>query len=138
MAEATARRRRKARLTIAPLGPVVTVTTGQTPPTVQFTASVGGTPTGVAWGIDRGEIGTISASGLFTPTGTLGGTGNITAVYGGEKATTTVTVNILTTQQGDPAWTALDGGTLDAGAGGYRASEATARAPRPRPRRWPR
>ena len=107
-------------LTIAPLGPVVTVTTGQTPPTVQFTASVGGTPTGVAWGIDRGEIGTISASGLFTPTGTLGGTANITAVYGGEKATTTVTVNILTTQDGDPAWTGLDGGTLDAGAGGYQ------------------
>jgi hypothetical protein len=106
-------------LAIVPLAPAVTVTTGQTPGTVQFMATVGGTPTGVAWGIDRGELGTISTSGLFTPSGTLGGTANVTAVYGGQKAMTTVTVNILTTQQGDPAWMA-DAGVLDAGAGGYQ------------------
>jgi hypothetical protein len=103
-------------LVIAPMTPVVNVTTGQAPSPVQFTATVGGMPTGVAWGIDRGELGTISASGVFTPTGTLGGTANITAVYGSQKVTTTITVNILTTQQGDPAWMA---GPLDAGAGGY-------------------
>jgi hypothetical protein len=105
-------------LAVTPLTPVVTVTTGQTPGTIQFVATVAGTPTGVAWGLDRGELGTISANGLFTPSGTLGGTANVTAVYGSQKVTTTVTVNILTTQQGDPAWIA-DGGVLDAGAGGY-------------------
>ena len=104
-------------LVIAPMTPVVNLTTGQAPSPVQFTATVGGMPTGVAWGIDRGELGTISPSGVFTPTGTLGGTANITAVYGSQKVTTTITVNILTTQQGDPAWMA---GPLDAGAGGYR------------------
>ena len=104
-------------LTITPTTPSVTVTTGQPAQPVQFTAAVGGTPTGVAWAIDRGELGTIDANGLFTPTGTLGGTATVTAVYGSEKVTTTITVNILTTQQGDPAWTA---GPLDAGAGGYR------------------
>jgi hypothetical protein len=104
-------------LAISPQMPVVNVTTGQTPQPVQFTATVGGTTTGVAWGIDRGEIGTISPSGLFTPTGTIGGTATITAVYGSQKATTTVTVNILTTQQGDPASMA---GPIDAGAGGYQ------------------
>jgi hypothetical protein len=103
-------------LAIMPLTPSVTVTTGQAPQPVQFTATVGGTPTGVAWGIDRGELGTISASGLFTPTGTLGGTATVTAVYGSQKVTTTITVNVLTTQQGDPAWMA---GPLDAGTGGY-------------------
>jgi hypothetical protein len=105
-------------LAVTPLTPVVTVTTGQTPGTIQFVATVGGAPTNVAWGIDRGELGMISASGLFTPSGTLGGTANVTAVYGSEKATTTVTVNIVTTQQGDPAWMG-DAGVLDAGAGGY-------------------
>jgi hypothetical protein len=104
-------------LSITPLTPAVTVTTGQMPMSVQFTASVGGTPTAVAWGVDRGELGTISATGLFTPTGTLGGTATITADYGSQKVTTTITVNILTTQQGDPAWMA---GPLDAGAGGYQ------------------
>jgi hypothetical protein len=104
-------------LIILPQMPVVNVTTGQAPQPVQFTASVGGTPTAVAWGVDRGEIGTISPTGLFTPTGTLGGTAKITAVYGSQTAVTTVTVNILTTQQGDPAWMA---GPLDAGAGGYQ------------------
>jgi hypothetical protein len=103
-------------LAITPLMPTVTVTTGQMPPTVPFMATVGGTPTSVAWGVDRGELGTISASGVFTPTGTLGGTATITAVYGSQKVTTTITVNVLTTQQGDPAWMA---GPLDAGAGGY-------------------
>jgi hypothetical protein len=107
-------------LTITPLTPAITVTTGQAPSSVQFSAAVNGTPTGVAWAVDRGELGTISTNGLFTPTGTLGGTATITAVYGGQKVTTTITVNLLTTQQGDPAWMATpDGGVLDGGAGGY-------------------
>ncbi len=103
-------------LTLAPLAPVVTVTTGQAVPTVQFTAMIGGQKTGAGWAIDRGELGSINGSGLFTPSGTTGGVGHITAAVGSQMATTTVTVNIVTTQLGDPGWTAMPG---DAGAGGY-------------------
>jgi hypothetical protein len=103
-------------LTIAPLMPTVTVVTGQPLPTLSFTAFVGGVAMGAAWGIDRGELGTISASGVFTPSGTIGGVGNITAVYGSEMATTTISVVIQTTENGDPAYSAMG---FDAGAGGY-------------------
>jgi hypothetical protein len=103
-------------LTIAPLMPTVTLTTGQALPTVSFTAFVGGTPMGAAWALDRGELGTISASGVFTPSGTIGGIGNITAVYGSQTATTTISVVIQTTDHGDPAYSPAG---FDAGAGGY-------------------
>jgi hypothetical protein len=104
-------------LVVAPTVQTLTATTGQPPPTLQFSATVGGVLTSVAWGVDRGEIGTIDNSGLFTATGNIAGTATVTAYYGGAKTSTTVTVTIKTVQQGDPAWTA---GPLDAGAGGYR------------------
>jgi hypothetical protein len=78
-------------LTIMPLAPVVNVVTGQPAPTVQFTAYLQGMQTGAAWTLDRGELGTVSATGVFTPTGTSTGTGNITAAVGSAVATTTVT-----------------------------------------------
>jgi hypothetical protein len=107
-------------LTIMPLMPVVNVVTGQPLPTAQFTAYVGGKQTAVVWSIDRGELGTIGTStGLFTAAGTIAGVGNITAAYGAQKATTTITVQIQTTADGDPAWSPPDAGGLDAGAGGY-------------------
>jgi len=103
-------------LTIAPIMPVVTVIAGQPVATQQFTAYVGGVQTPVGWSIDRGELGTISATGLFAPAGTLGGVGNITARYGMLTQTTPITVVIDASDQGDPAYSA----TLpDAGAGGY-------------------
>ena len=103
-------------LAIAPLAPVVTVVTGQALPTQQFTATINGVTTGAAWSIDRGELGTIDATGLFTAAGTQGGVGNITVSYGSEKATTTITIDVQTTQNGDPAWSSMP---PDAGAGGY-------------------
>jgi hypothetical protein len=103
-------------LAIAPLAPVLAAVTGQPPPTQKFTATVGGQPVSVAWAFDRGELGTIDATGLFTATGTVGGVGHVTAAYGTQKATTTVTVNLQTTQQGDPSWS---NNPPDAGAGGY-------------------
>lgn len=107
-------------LSIMPLAPIVNVVTGQPLPTAQFTAYLGTTKTAVVWSIDRGELGTIgTTTGLFTAAGTIAGTGNITATYGSQKATTTITVQIQTTAQGDPAWSPPDAGGLDAGAGGY-------------------
>jgi hypothetical protein len=103
-------------LTIAPLMPVVTVVAGQPVATQQFTAYVGGIQTPVNWSIDRGELGTISSTGLFTPAGTLGGVGNVTAMYGKATQTTTITVVIQSTDHGDPAFSATG---PDAGAGGY-------------------
>jgi hypothetical protein len=104
-------------LAITPLAPALTVVTGSPVPTQQFSATLGGQPaSGVTWSIDRGELGTISASGLFTPAGTIGGVGDVSASVNGQTATTTITINIQTTDLGDPAYTATPG---DAGAGGY-------------------
>jgi hypothetical protein len=93
-------------LAIKPLNPVVTVVAGQPVPTVPFTATVGGQAATATWLLDRGELGVISKSGVFTPSGKVAGIGNVTASYGGTTATTTLTVNIEMTQQGDPGYVA--------------------------------
>ena len=96
---------RQGALAITPLTPVVNVVPGTAVPTVQFALTVGGqTATASSWLLDQGALGKISATGLFTPTGTIAGVGNVTASYGGSTATTTVTVNIQMTDQGDPAY----------------------------------
>jgi hypothetical protein len=104
-------------LTIKPSSPTLAVVTGQAIPTVQFTATdLKGNVQAAAWSIDRGELGTISSTGLFKPAGTVAGTGTISAVYGSLGGTTPVTVNIQTTQQGDPVWSATP---PSPGPGGY-------------------
>ncbi|MGH7298669.1 MAG: hypothetical protein ACRELB_27255, partial [Polyangiaceae bacterium] len=103
-------------LAIAPLAPVLTAVTGQAPPTQQFTATLNGQPTAAGWSFDRGELGVIDAKGLFTASGTYGGVGHVTASVGTQKASTTVTIDLSTTQQGDPSWS---NNPPDAGAGGY-------------------
>jgi len=104
-------------LAITPAAPVLQVVAGQPLPTQQFIATIGGEPTiGVKWSIDRGELGSIDAGGKFTPSGTLGGVGTISATTGTQTATATITVKLLQTDLGDPGWTATPG---DAGAGGY-------------------
>jgi len=91
-------------LTIEPADSVLDVTVGGAIPTLTNVAKSNGTPVAVAWGIDRGEIGTINvSSGVFTPSGTVGGRANITATYGTKKATTSVTVRLKMTQNGDPS-----------------------------------
>ncbi len=90
-------------VTLAPLDKTITVTitdgTSSTP-TVQFTAASGGHPVDVGWSVDRGEIGTITPSGLFTPTGTTGGTADVIAGLGSSRASTTITVILKRTQNG--------------------------------------
>lgn len=105
-----------AALAIEPVDQVLDVTVGGTIPTINYVAKASGTPVGVAWSIDRGEIGKIDAAGLFTPTGTLGGKATITATYGSKKATTTVTVRLKMTQNGDTS--GGDAGVGSGGAGG--------------------
>ena len=101
-------------LVIAPLDQVVTAAPGAMP-TVQYTATVNGTPVAPQWTIDRGEIGTIDvASGLFTASGTIGGKATITAKYQTDTASTTVTVKLQQSQNGDPGFPAPSPGP-----GGY-------------------
>jgi hypothetical protein len=95
----------KGPLAITPADPVVNVVAGGSIPTVQFALTVGGqAATASHWLLDQGALGSISAAGLFTPAGTIAGVGNVSASYGGSTATTTVTVDIQMTDQGDPGY----------------------------------
>jgi hypothetical protein len=101
---------------LTPPDPVVTFTSGQTAPTVQFKAV---TATGVelpaSFTIDRGEIGGVAlTTGLFTASGAVGGKAKITATRNGKTASTSVTVKLKVTDNGS---TASDAGA-DGGAGG--------------------
>jgi hypothetical protein len=102
--------------TITPVDPVVTFTSGQPAPTMQFKAV---TPAGVelpaSFTIDRGEIGSIGlTSGLFTASGTVGGKAKITATRNGKTASTSITVKLKVTDNGIVV---ADAGA-DGGAGG--------------------
>ena len=64
----------------------ITVTAGTKTPTVVFTATQAGNPADAKWQVDRGDLGSITpgptSTGIFTPSGTTGGTATITASYG--------------------------------------------------------
>ena len=98
-------------LAIFPVTVTIDAIRGQPAKTQQYSASSGGAAVSPSWSIDRSEIGAISATGLFTPTGKIGGTATITAAYMGRTATATVTVKVHVTELGDPS-------APDAGAGG--------------------
>jgi hypothetical protein len=108
-------------VSIAPANPtlVVTITDDASgnvtvdAPTQQFTATSGATNVNVGWSVDRGEIGSISPMGLFTPSGTTAGTAHVIAGFGANQTSTTVTVVIQRTQNGFAG--AVDGGSP----GGY-------------------
>lgn len=99
-------------LLISPRDPVLTLTTGQPPPTVQFTATANGTAVTPQWAIIPPEIGTIDGNGTFTAS-PLGGLATVTANYGTATDSTTVSVKVRLTQNGNT------GGAMDAGAGGF-------------------
>lgn len=99
---------------IEPADPVIDVTVGSPAPTINFVAKASGVPVAVAWGVDRGEIGNLAVStGVFTPTGNVGGKATVTATYGAKSATTTVTVRLKMTENG-----ALGGGPGGSGGAG--------------------
>src|SRR5208337_470488 len=79
-------------LTIFPANQVVNVTYGQQTPTVQFQAILWGLPVAASFAVDRGEVANIvTASGLASPTGQVGGLVKVTATFGAQTATTTLT-----------------------------------------------
>ena len=93
-----------AALAIEPADQILDVTVGGAIPTISYVAKASGAPVAVAWGIDRGELGALNVStGVFTPTGNLGGKATVTATYGAKKATTSVTVRLKMIQNGATA-----------------------------------
>jgi hypothetical protein len=101
-------------LAITPVNPTIDVTYGQTPTAMQFSASVNGYSVPASFSIDRGEIGVIAAStGLLTPSGTIGGAANVSATYGSQRVTTTLTIRLHFVQNGAPSGD--DAGAGDAG-----------------------
>ncbi|HLK35403.1 MAG TPA: hypothetical protein VKU41_01540, partial [Polyangiaceae bacterium] len=96
-------------LTISPSGvQTITVASGQTSPTVTFTATLNGVMVPAGWSLDRGDIGRVqpgpSATTTFTPTGTTGGLVTISAGYAGKTASAQVFVKIAAQQNGaDPS-----------------------------------
>lgn len=87
-------------LTISPLDPVIDVTTGTAPPTVQFTAAQNGASVSPTWSVSPAAVGTLSAAGLFTPSGTSGGLAVVTATQGADSAATSLTINLHLIQNG--------------------------------------
>jgi hypothetical protein len=100
-------------LEISPLDQVVALVTGQPTPTIQYVAKLGGQQVPAIFSVDRGEIGSVSTTGLFSPSGNVGGKAFVTATYAGKTAKTSVTVQIKVIQNGDP-----NAGDAGAGAGG--------------------
>jgi hypothetical protein len=103
--------------TITPVDQVVTFTSGQPAPTLQFKAiTAGGVEVPASFTIDRGEIGSVDlATGLFTASGAVGGKAKVTAARNGKTASTSVTVKLKVTDNGG---TVVDGGAPDGGGSG--------------------
>ncbi|HEY1697711.1 MAG TPA: hypothetical protein VGG39_36375 [Polyangiaceae bacterium] len=104
-------------LVIAPANKTLTVTYGQQSPTQTFTATINGGTVGASFAVDLGQIGSIvAATGVFTPSGKVGGTANVTATFGSQTATTKVSVVVQLVDDGNPA--GADAGADAGGAGG--------------------
>jgi hypothetical protein len=99
-------------LAIAPANKAITVTYGQHTPTVTYTATAGGLSVPASFAIDLGQIGTINpATGVMTPSGRIGGVANVTATFGGQKVSTTITVTLALADNGTPSGYDAGGGT---------------------------
>ena len=88
-------------MVVTPANPLVEIVDGKVPaPPVDFSAIASGEGcelTGGKWSLDRPDLGTIDALGVFTPNGSVGGKAVVTYVFGKEKATTTITVKLHVT-----------------------------------------
>jgi hypothetical protein len=79
---------------------------------VAFTASYSGAPVAAQWLFDRGELGDVATTGVFTANGKNAGEGTLTARFGAREGTAKIKIVIAQTQNG-----ALAG--VDAGGGGF-------------------
>ena len=85
----------------------ITVTAGQTTPTVVYAATLDGNMIGAGWTVDRGDLASIgagpSAQGTLHPTGTTGGLVNVIAGYGGKTLQRPVFIQLTATPNGSNA-----------------------------------
>ena len=79
---------------------------------VAFSASYSGNPVAATWLFDRGELGDVATTGVFTANGKNVGEGTLTARFGSREGTAKIKVVITDSQNG-----ALAG--VDAGGGGF-------------------
>ncbi|HEY1691100.1 MAG TPA: Ig-like domain-containing protein [Polyangiaceae bacterium] len=99
-------------LAIAPANATLAVPYGTQKPTVTFTATAGGVSVPASFTIDLGQIATIGASsGVLTPSGVIGGAAHVTATFGGQSVSTTITVTVTMQQNGAPTGYDAGGGT---------------------------
>jgi hypothetical protein len=95
-------------LDVQPAGmQTITVNIGQMTPTVMFTATLNCNPASPAWGVDKGNVGTVPAtaasSAVFTPTGTTGGVVTVSASLNGQTVKRQILVKLTGTQNGPNA-----------------------------------
>jgi hypothetical protein len=90
----------------------ITVSAGQTMPTVTYSATRNGAPTNVSWTVDRGDLATIpmgpSTTAIVSPTGTTGGLVNVIASQNGKTVSRQVFIQLTAGPQnganaGNPA-----------------------------------
>lgn len=83
---------------------VITVPLGSSSPSVSYTATFNGQPVAAGWVVDRGDIGSVTlgtaATGVFTPTGRVGGLVTVTAGLNGETQRREVLVKLEGEQNG--------------------------------------
>ncbi len=107
---------------VTPANAVVTFTSGQPAPTVQFQAKIIATGQVVpaAFTIDRGEIGSVGlGTGLFTASGKVGGKAFVRAAWNGTTAATSVQVDVKIVENGAVATDAGGGAGGNGGVGGH-------------------
>ncbi len=110
-------------LTISPLNDSISVTYGQQTPTVAYVAEIqasgGGQVVPASFSIDLGQVAAIDPStGILTPSGVVGGVAHVTATFGGQMATTSITVKVTLLQNGAPAGVDAGGAGGNNGVGG--------------------
>lgn len=86
----------------------ITVDIGSTSPTASYEAFLNGSPIAAGWSVDRGEIGSVTLgaaqTGVFTPTGRVGGTVVVSAALNGDVVEREIVVELRGTQNGaDPS-----------------------------------
>lgn len=120
-------------LVIVPADPVLTATLDSPHPSVTFQATLRGSAIAARWSFDRAELGSVDETGRFSASGEVGGVGRVSASFGGVTATTSVSVNLELTEQGDPNWKPQ---SEQVGPGGFRGvgGDGAAAAPSPEQR----
>lgn len=101
----------------------ITITNGviSTNAPVAFTASYNGSKVAAQWLFDRGELGDVASTGVFTASGKNVGDGTLTARFGAREGTAKIKVTINHVQNGAP--TGVDAGGGLGGLGGVGGEE---------------